>query len=157
MTPAAEPVVRRLLDASQLEEFYQENFGEDQVGDFNALIGDVGEGGVVVDVGGGCGHLAQRLGEVTGIRTRVVDMDPASVEACRRAGVEAALGDALQPEFAGDEAVVCFNLIPHHLAGRVERETRALQRCRSRRRDSLRLEPQKTPNAAALGVSAPYV
>ncbi len=127
MTAGSGLVVQRRLAADQLEEFYHENFVSDQVRDFNALVGAVGEGRVVVDVGGGCGHLAQKLGEVSGIRTRVIDMDPASVEACTRAGVDARLGDALKPEIAGDEAVACFNLILHHLVGRTERETRALQ------------------------------
>jgi hypothetical protein len=41
--------------------------------------------------------------------------------------VEARHGDALQPQIEGDEAVVCFNLILHHLVGKTETGTRAMQ------------------------------
>jgi hypothetical protein len=37
------------------------------------------------------------------------------------------MGDALAPEPVGDEGIVCFNLILHHLVGAGEGETRALQ------------------------------
>ena len=46
---------------------------------------------------------------------------------CRDLGVEARIGDALAPAIEGDEKIVCFNLILHHLVGASERETRALQ------------------------------
>ncbi|MEY4241849.1 MAG: hypothetical protein RJA14_1545 [Pseudomonadota bacterium] len=54
-------------------------------------------------------------------------MDPGSVESSRALGVEAVIGDALAPQFKGDEQVACFNLILHHLVGTDEGKTRALQ------------------------------
>jgi hypothetical protein len=59
---------------------------------------------------------------------KVIDMDMASVDACRKLGVEAVLGDALSPVIHGDEQVVCFNLILHHLIGVSEKITLNLQR-----------------------------
>jgi hypothetical protein len=82
----------------------------------------------VVDVGGGCGFFAQRLSALTGRKVRVIDTDTASLEACRRAGVEAMFGDALRPEVTGREGIVTLNLILHHLVGRSERMTQDLQR-----------------------------
>jgi len=86
------------------------------------------EASEVVDVGGGCGFFAQRLTALTGRRVLVMDTDAASIEACRRAGVEAMYGDALSPEVMGREGVVTFNQILHHLVGRSERVTQELQR-----------------------------
>lgn len=120
-------VRQKQLAADQIEAFYHDEFVEDQVRDFAALAPDVRPDGVVVDMGGGCGFFAGRLAEKLAHRTRVVDMDPASVEACRRAGVEAVEGDALNPVVAGDEDIVCFNLILHHLVAGDETGTRALQ------------------------------
>jgi hypothetical protein len=54
-------------------------------------------------------------------------MDPVSVESARSYGVEAMVGDALQPDKKNDEALVCFNLILHHLVATSENETLALQ------------------------------
>ncbi len=42
-------------------------------------------------------------------------MDPVSVENCKKRGLEAEMGDATNYEPKGDEAVVCFNLVLHHL------------------------------------------
>jgi hypothetical protein len=123
MTPASQ----KLLSADQIEAFYHDEFVEDQVRDFVALVPSVSAVGVIVDVGGGCGFFARALSDATGVRARVIDMDPESVSACRALGVDAVQGDALRPEIRGDEEVVCFNLILHHLIASSERKTRALQ------------------------------
>jgi hypothetical protein len=119
--------VQNKLSNEQVEAFYHDHFVEAQAGDFVRLLGAM-EGGKVVDVGGGCGFFARRLGELTGRRVRVLDTDAASVESCRKAGIEAEVGDALAPRIAGDEDVAAFNLILHHLVGRSEAATRDLQR-----------------------------
>ena len=59
---------------------------------------------------------------------RVIDTDPHSVRTCLAKGVDAALDDALAPHLRGDEDVVCFKLIQHHLVGPDEAATLALQR-----------------------------
>ena len=114
------------LSAEQVEAFYHDEFVNDQVRDFCELVGDTGNE-LVVDMGGGCGFFAHQLSATAGYPTRVVDMDPTSIDKCRDLGVNARLGDALAPEILGDEDVVCFNLILHHLVGATERETRSLQ------------------------------
>lgn len=114
------------LSSDQIEAFHHADFVEDQVRDFQSLMGSLGDG-VVVDMGGGCGFLARRLTDAGGHRARVIDMDAASVDECRSLGVEAELGDALAPCPRGDEVAVCFNLVLHHLVGANERETRKLQ------------------------------
>ena len=115
------------LSREQVAEFYHDDFVEDQIRDFVALVGPMDEHGcVVLDVGGGMGYFARRL-RVVGYPVRVLEMDPASVAACAQAGLEAALGDALDPPMAGDERVVSFNLVLHHLVGASERVTRGLQ------------------------------
>ena len=120
---------QNLLSSEQVEAFRHEEFVEDQIRHFMALLGPAAtDPSEVVDVGGGCGFFARRLQTLTGRKVRVIDTDNASLEICRRAGVEAVCGDALRPEFTGREGVVTFNLILHHLVGRTERETRDLQR-----------------------------
>lgn len=115
------------LSTEQIAAFYHDEFVNDQVRDFAALVPSVRDGGVVVDMGGGCGFFAAGLHDRAGWRTRVVDSDPGSIAACRQNGVEAVKGDALAPTVAGDEDVVCFNLILHHLIGPTEAVTRSLQ------------------------------
>jgi hypothetical protein len=128
--------MQRTLSSHQIEAFYHDEFVEDQVRDYLALVGTGQTFGLVVtDIGGGCGFFAKRLAQVTGQRVKVVDNDSTSIEACRRAGVEAELGDALNPRFSGDETIACFNLILHHLIGASARQTlemqcRALTACR---------------------------
>jgi hypothetical protein len=119
-------MMQRVLSNEQIKEFRHDVFVEDQVRDFAVLVGM--PSGVVVDVGGGCGFFAERVSAMTGARVRVVDTDAASVESCRSKGVEACLGDALNPVFQGDEGMATFNLILHHLVGRTEEVTRQLQR-----------------------------
>jgi hypothetical protein len=122
------PSVQETLSVGQLEAFYHDDFVEDQTRDFQKLLAGVDDGlGVTVDVGGGCGFFARRLAEVTGRRLRVLDLDPVSVDTCRKAGVEAVEGDALAPVICGDERIASFNLVLHHLVGRSERLTRELQ------------------------------
>ena len=58
---------------------------------------------------------------------RVLDTDRDAIAACLRRGLQAEVGDALQPRRAGDEELVCFNLILHHLVGRDAARTRELQ------------------------------
>lgn len=118
---------QRRLSTEQVETFYHQDFVGDQVRDFHTLMDGAARGGVVADVGGGCGFFARALSEAQGVRVRVIDMDPGSVEAAQHAGLESVVGDALQPEFQGDEKVTCFNLILHHLIASTEGETRALQ------------------------------
>jgi hypothetical protein len=116
----------KLTDA-QIEEFLHDQFVVDQVRDFRELVGVQGPG-TVVDMGGGCGFFAKALTEETGVPTRVIDSDRRSIELCRAYGVEGRQGDALAPVPEGDEEVVCFNLILHHLVGADERTTRSLQK-----------------------------
>lgn len=123
----SEAAVQKTLSSEQIEAFYHSEFVEEQSRDFDVLVPGVSPGAAVVDVGGGCGYFAKRLAEAHGYRTRVIDMDPTSVAECRRAGVEAVVGDALAPPFVGDEEVVVFNVMLHHLIGASEAETRALQ------------------------------
>jgi len=119
---------QRVLAADRVEEFYHDRFVTDQVADFIALDPLAGDpNGVLADVGGGCGFFAEAVHRRCGVPARVIDMDAASVEACTRRGVPAVLGDATQPPIRGDERVVSFNLILHHLVSDDERSTRALQ------------------------------
>jgi hypothetical protein len=89
---------------------------------------DCGAGELIIDVGGGLGFFAKRLGHLTGRRVKVLDTDVASVEACRRSGIEAVCCDALDPQPASDECIICLNLILHHLVGPSEQVTLDLQR-----------------------------
>src|SRR5690606_25643706 len=118
--------IQAKLSAEQIATFYHDEFVEDQVRDFRSMVGQQG-GELVVDVGGGCGFFARRLADEGGYRTRVIDMDPRSIRSCEELGVDGRVGDALAPQAEGDEDLVCFNLILHHLSGRGDDETRALQ------------------------------
>lgn len=124
-----EAVVQRKLAQLQVSEFYHDLFVETQVKHFKALCTPLPAHGPtrVVDIGGGCGFFASALTELAGLRTRVIDTDAASIEESRKRGIEATLGDALTPPVSGDEAVVCFNLILHHLVGATESVTQQLQ------------------------------
>ena len=54
-----------------------------------------------------------------------------SIEHCRKLdidGIEAICANAFAPVISGDEQVVCFNLILHHLIGDDEASTRSLQK-----------------------------
>src|SRR5262245_58253073 len=123
---------QRKLEQHQIEEFYVDCFAQEQARAFSTLIPrqPADEHSVVVDIGGGCGYFARDLTMLTGLRVRVIDSDPHSVAACSKHGVkiEAIVGDALNPQIRGDEEVVCFNLILHHLVGNSESATRSLQK-----------------------------
>lgn len=119
------------LDKEQIEAFYVDVFATDQAEQFARLTSAAKNLSLVVDIGGGCGYFARELNLKTGLRVRVVDMDPGSLDKCRShnsESIEAELGDALSPTIRNDEDVVCFNLILHHLIGRDERETREIQK-----------------------------
>jgi SAM-dependent methyltransferase len=124
------PGKQQLLSTEQVRAFHHDGFVEEQVGHFMSLLGAAArdDPSEVLDVGGGCGFFAQRLTALTGRRVLVMDTDAASIEACRRVGVEAMYGDALRPEVTGRGGVVTFNQILHHLVGHSERATQELQR-----------------------------
>ena len=122
--------IQNTLSRNQIEAFYHDEFVESQVNDFIRLIGasDVSTSGKVVDVGGGCGFFAKALQNLTALRVRVLDTDVHSISVCKQAGLEAVDNDALNPSMVGDEEVICFNLILHHLVGKTEAETNELQK-----------------------------
>lgn len=119
---------QKTLSRAQVEAFYHDHFVDAQVRHFAALVlPRLPAPRAVVDIGGGCGFFAQGVHAASGVPVRVLDMDPTSVQACRAKGVDAIVGDALQPQVLGDEDVVCFNLVLHHLVGDNETSTRSLQ------------------------------
>ena len=121
--------MKKSLSKHQIEAFYHNEFVEEQTRDFISLVGAESNGGkVVTDIGCGCGYFAKRLAHLAGYKVRVIDMDELSVEYCWRSDVEAVCGDALNPHVAGDEAIISFNMILHHLVGTSEQVTLDLQR-----------------------------
>lgn len=121
--------MQRTLAARQLSQFYHNEFVEDQIRDFKACLSNLNEPitGVIVDIGGGSGYFAGVVKNDLGNTVRVIDMDPISVKNCQKLGVNAEIGDATNLKPRGDEAVVCFNLILHHLVANTERDTKNLQ------------------------------
>lgn len=120
--------MQKMLNAEQVAAFYYDGFVEQQVSHFRKFCFPfVERGKVVVDIGGGCGYFAAALKKELSIPVRVIDMDPVSVASAQRLGVEAMVGDALRPPKRNDEAIVCFNLILHHLVASSEADTSALQ------------------------------
>lgn len=120
---------QRVLKTEQVEEFYHDVFVSTQMRDFVDVVAETGIPlKKVVDIGGGCGFFAEALAGKTGLDAHVVDMDPGSVAACQNRGVPAEQGDALNPAQHGDEDVVSFNLILHHLVAASDAETEALQK-----------------------------
>lgn len=122
--------MQKILNSEQISAFYHDCFVRQQVEHFTELVGklDKGKGRVVADVGGGCGYFAHAIQRDLGLPSRVIDMDPVSVESARKLGVEAYCGDALNPPIFGDEKIICFNLILHHLVASTESDTRKLQK-----------------------------
>jgi hypothetical protein len=120
---------QKQLESVQLQEFYHDLFVDTQLEHFCELCAPLitNRSQYVVDVGGGCGYFAHAVAARFALPSRVIDMDPVSVARCQESGVEAVQGDALQPPVAGDEGVVCFNLILHHLVGDSEASTKLLQ------------------------------
>lgn len=121
---------QKLLTEAQLSEFYADNFVATQIRQFLEFTrGRLPAAKAVVDVGGGCGHFAHAVQATTGATTRVIDMDAQALERCGRlyGDVEAVHGDGIAPPRRGDEGVVCFNLMLHHLVGESDRATTDLQ------------------------------
>lgn len=120
--------MQKALNADQLTAFYHDEFVREQVDHFIRIaLPSVEKGKYVVDMGGGRGYFAGALKYELNIPTRVVDMDPASIRAAKKLGIEASVGDALLPNKKGDETVICFNLILHHLVAKSDAETLTLQ------------------------------
>jgi hypothetical protein len=118
------------LSQAQVQAFYHDNFVDSQVSDFLKLHRSLELllPGKIIDVGGGCGFFAKALESLTDFKVRVIDMDRQSIDNCTNLGIEAAYGDALNPQFIGDEKIVCFNLILHHLIGKTESDTCVMQK-----------------------------
>ena len=117
-----------ILNEEQISSFYHDEFVEQQVMHFKEIaVKNIEPGKVIVDIGGGCGFFAQALQEECGFPVRVIDTDLESVEKAKKIGVVAELGNALSPVKKGDEGIICFNLILHHLVSRNEVQTRSLQ------------------------------
>jgi hypothetical protein len=113
-----------VLGKEELKEFYHECFVDDQAKDFLALQRVPADKiGKVVDIGGGCGFFAKKIMDLGITDVLVMDTDDNSVRTCGEKGVKAEISDALSPRIQGDEAIVCFNLILHHLIGSSEAMT----------------------------------
>jgi len=121
--------MQNILSQEKIEAFYHDKFVESQVRDFIKLLGASIKlvSGKVIDVGGGCGFFAKELQNCTDLEVKVTDIDLQSIDECKRVGIEAVYDNALNPTIVGNEGVVCFNLILHHLVGKSEEETRNLQ------------------------------
>lgn len=124
---------QKKLSQSQIEAFYIDCFNESQVKDFIGFTkkNQRTNEQVVVDIGGGVGYFAQNLNKQTGYKVRVIDSDKISIDRVTQLNnikIEGVVGDALAPDIKGDEDIVCFNLILHHLIGSTEAETRLLQK-----------------------------
>ena len=116
------------LTREQIVAFDHDEFVDDQVRHFSSLVHPiVSFNATVVDVGGGRGYFASGVTAATGRQVIVIDTDAESVRACVARGVRAQEGNALQPNVEASSAVVCFNLVLHHLVADTERETRRLQ------------------------------
>ena len=117
------------LSSDQLFEFYHDEFVLDQIQHFSELFDNSEKpiNGVLVDVGGGVGYFARIIQEQSNYSVRVIDTDPVSINRCKLAGLEAIIGDATNLDPMGDEAVVCFNLILHHLVSTSDKKTKELQ------------------------------
>jgi hypothetical protein len=121
--------MQNMLHADQVIAFYHDDFVLQQVEHFKKIAWKtMREGNVVVDVGGGCGFFSNAISKELNVLTRVIDIDPVSVEAAKSLGVNAIVADAFKPVMHGDENIVCFNLILHHLVGRNEKTTIELQK-----------------------------
>ena len=120
--------MQNTLNENQIAAFYHDKFVRQQLDHFIKIaLSSVEKGKYVVDIGGGCGYFAAAIESELHISTRVVDMDPVSIQAAKKIGVQAYVGDALSPDKKKDETIVCFNLILHHLVANSESETLALQ------------------------------
>lgn len=117
------------LNVDQIEAFYHDEFVASQVKNFYTLLGhNRVNNDFIVDVGGGVGFFSSALRSSNpNTKIRVIDTDAKSIELAQGKGLEALQGDALQPPIMGDEEIVCFNLILHHLVASSEKGTFELQ------------------------------
>jgi hypothetical protein len=121
--------MQNILNANQIAAFYHDEFVWQQVSHFIKMaLPAVENGKYVVDIGGGCGYFAAAIKRELNIPTRVLDLDPVSIEIAVKNGIEAFVDNALFPEKKNDENIVCFNLILHHLVGKSDMETIELQK-----------------------------
>jgi hypothetical protein len=121
-------LMQKILNAEQIGTFHHNFFVQQQVEHFKEIaLNRVEADKVVVDIGGGCGYFASAIYTELNLPTRVIDMDPGSVDSAKMLGVEAMVGDALRPVKKNDEGVVCFNQILHHLIANSEAKTLMLQ------------------------------
>lgn len=119
---------QRILDTRQIEAFHHDEFVTSQAKDFLDMVPPIFQDVEnIVDIGGGCGYFAEALQKSSDMKVRVVDLDPASVALCAQRGVQASVGDAISPDTNGNEEVICFNLILHHLVSDSEKKTERLQ------------------------------
>lgn len=120
--------MQRKLSEQQVSQFHHDDFVLDQVSNFEQLVGKRAQPEVVVDIGGGMGSFALCLqAQRHGATVRVIDQDAESIRLCQSRGLSAAMGDALGPPIIGDETVICFNLILHHLISDTDAKNRQLQ------------------------------
>ncbi len=120
---------QKILSQDKLEAFYHDKFVKRQVENFIFLTGSFikENSDIIVDVGGGVGYFAKAIKDITGIKVCVLDSDNESVNICKKLQIDAIHDDALNPKISGNETIICFNLILHHLVGASEDETRHLQ------------------------------
>jgi hypothetical protein len=120
--------MQRTLNAQQLGDFNYEGFAATQVDHYQQLFArnQIAICSSVLDIGGGSGYFAASLKEKVGGQVALIDSDLLAVSRAREAGLCATHGDALAIVPNG-EAVVCFNLILHHLVAETEESTRNLQ------------------------------
>ena len=120
---------QKTVSQDQITAFYHDQFVKNQVEDFIALSGFSVTPSLdnSVDMGGGSGFFAKALQNRIHQKVRVLDSDSQSIDFCKQKGIDATYGDALKPTIVGDENIVCFNLILHHVVGRSEHETYKMQ------------------------------
>lgn len=127
--PQTDRATQVLLNSAQVAEFYHDLFVETQVRHFSEIARPrlCPAPGRIVDIGGGCGHFASAIERGLGLKVKVIDLDPTSVQLCAEKGINAVVGDALFPPIVGDEEVACFNLVLHHLVAKNDTITSHLQ------------------------------
>lgn len=121
------------LEQKKIDEFDHKHFREDQLNDLITLTNQmkIKDSQYVVDIGGGVGYFAQILNEIKGYSVRVIDSNRPSIDRVNQLNnksIEGRVGDALNPEISGDESIICFNMILHHLVGGSENHTKMLQK-----------------------------
>jgi hypothetical protein len=121
------------LGQDQIKAFHYDGFVDIQIDHFMHLtdIQKINRNKYIVDIGGGCGFFAEALHRRLGFSIRVIDSDKKSIDIVEKKfnkAIEGTLGDALMLNPKGDEGIVCFNLLLHHLIGKTEVETRDLQK-----------------------------